>query len=132
MANYSIPILKVQYYWKSLKKSVQKFVRHCLQFQRTNLQTPNYAQLYLEATQMHMDLISMDVIGPFKIISRGNQYKLAVICVLTNYVICVPLVEKSADTVVNTYLKEIYRRFGGSWKKLSDIGSYSKTCNFEK
>ena len=62
----------------------------------------------------------MDLIGPFEITCRGNQYTLAMICMLTYYIMCVPLVDKSADTVVNVYLKEIYCRFGGRQKILSD------------
>ena len=97
---------------EGLKKSVQQCVRDCLQCQMTNLQTPNYPQLQLEVPKIPMGFISMDSIGPFEIMLRRNQYALTVICMFTNYVICVPLVDKSAP-VVNAYLKEIYCRFGG-------------------
>ena len=36
------------------------------------------------------------------------------ICMLTIYVICIPLVNKAADAVVNAYLKGIYCRLGRS------------------
>ena len=71
-----------------------------------NLQTPNNAQLHLEVLQ-----ISMDLIGPFEMTPIGNQYAMTVICMLTNYVMCIPLAGKSAATVVRTYLKDIYYRF---------------------
>ena len=35
-------------------------------------------------------------------------------CMLTNYVMCIPLLNKSADVVVNASLTETYCRFGGS------------------
>ena len=47
---------------------------------------------------------------------KGNQYALTMICMLNNYVICIPIPDKSADTVANVYLKEVYCRFGGSTK----------------
>ena len=75
--------LKMQYYWKGLKESGQKFDRHCLQCQTSNLQTPNYVQPH---PQTAMDLISMGLIGPFKSIIKGNQYALNVICMLINYI----------------------------------------------
>ena len=58
-----------------------------------------------------MDFISVDLIGPFEIKSRGNQYALTMNCMLTNYVMCLPLVDKSADVVVNTYFREINCRY---------------------
>ena len=48
-----------------------------------------------------MGFISMDLIGPFGTTSRENQYAKMVICMITNYILCVPLAEKSADIVVN-------------------------------
>ena len=106
--------LKRQYCWKCLKKSVHHFIRQCLQCQMTNWQTSNYAQLHLGASQMPMDFIAMHLIGLCKITLRENKCVLNMICILTNNVICASLVEKSADTVVNTYLKELYCRFGRS------------------
>ena len=55
--------LKRQYYWKGLKTSVQKYVRHCQKCQNTNLHTPNYVQLYLKIPQTLMDFISIDLTG---------------------------------------------------------------------
>ena len=85
----------------------QKFVKHCLHCQMTNLQIPNDAQLFLEIHQMPVDFISMDLIGSFKMVSVGNQYTLTVICMLTNYVMCIPLADQSADTQVSAYIRHI-------------------------
>ena len=63
---------------------------------------------------MPIYFILMDLIGPFEMTSRGNQYAVTVNCMLTNYVMCIPLVDKSADTVVSAYLKNIYCRLRGS------------------
>ena len=40
-------LLKMQYDWKGLKESMQRYVRHCPQCQTTNLQT-TYVQLHFE------------------------------------------------------------------------------------
>ena len=55
--------------------------------------------------QMLMNFISMDLAGPFQITTRGIQYTLILICMLTYYVMNIPLVDTSANTVVNQYLK---------------------------
>ena len=95
--------LKKQYYWKGLWESVQKFVRYCPQCQTTNLQTPNYVQLHLEIPQMPMDFISMNLIGPLEATKKGNQCTLTVICMLTNYIICVPIPDKSTHRSKGTF-----------------------------
>ena len=65
---------------------------------------------------MPMDFILLDLISPFEITLRRNQYGLAVICIFTNYVMHVLLLEKPANTVVYAYLKEKYCRFEGELK----------------
>ena len=49
-----------------------------------------------------------------------------------DYVVCIPLTDKSAYTVVRTYLKDIYCRFRGSRKILSDNGSEFKNSLFSE
>ena len=50
----------------------------------------------------------MDMIGSFEMTSRANWYTLTVVCMVTEYIMCLPLADKSADTLVSTYLKDMY------------------------
>ena len=52
-----------------------------------------------------MDSMSIYLIGLFEMTSRGNQYALTVICMLINYIMSIPLPDKSADTVVSAVFK---------------------------
>ena len=80
-----------------------------------------------------MDFISMDLIGEFKMGStQGNRYALTVICMLTGYTWCIPIVDKSAETIVRAYIKEVYSKYGGSRKILSDNGTEFKNKLFEQ
>ena len=64
-----------------------------------------------------MDFISMDLIGEFYPPSgRGNRYALTVICMLTGWVWCVPIPDKTANIVLNVYLKNVHHIFGPSQK----------------
>ena len=68
-----------------------------------------------------MDFISMDLIGEFYPPStRGNRYALTVICMLTGWVWCIPIPDKTANAVLNAYLKNVHHVFGPSKKILSD------------
>ena len=69
----------------------------------------------------------VDLIGPFEMTSRQNQYALTVVCMLINYVTCVTMTDKSVDTVMSAYLKDIYCGIRGTRKCPCDNGSELKT-----
>ena len=46
---------------------------------------------------------------------------------LTGYVFCVPLKTKTAEEVIQAYIDNVYAKFGGSLKILSDNGTDLKT-----
>ena len=74
-----------------------------------------------------MDFISMDLIGEFHPpMKEGFRYALTVICMLTGYTWCIPIRTKTAKEVVNAYMREIYYKYGGSQKILSDNGTEFK------
>ena len=77
-----------------------------------------------------MQFISMDLIGPFDPPSNGYHYTLMVICMLTGYTFCIPLNTKTASKVVQVYIDEVYAKFGGSMKILSDNGTEFKNKLF--
>ena len=80
-----------------------------------------------------MDFISMDLIGEFKMGStQGNRYALTVTCMLTGYTWCIPIADKSAETIVRAYIREVYSKYGGSRKILSDNGTEFKNKLFEQ
>ena len=51
---------------------------------------------------------------------------------LTGFVFCAPLKSKKAEEVIQTYLNEVYFRFGGSRKILSDNGMEFKNKIFNE
>ena len=51
---------------------------------------------------------------------------------LTGYVFCIPLKTKQANEVLQAYIDNVYAKFGGSLKILSDNGTEFKNQPFEK
>ena len=51
---------------------------------------------------------------------------------LTGYVFCVPLKTKTAEEVIQAYMDNIYSKFGGSLKMLSDNATEFKNKMFEQ
>ena len=125
-------LLKRLYYWKGLKPSVVHHIQRCYHCQRRNKQVVKYTTLHFDVTTFPMQFMSMDLIGEFHPpTSMGKKYELTVICMLTGYVFCVPLRTKTAEEVLQAYIDNVYSKFGGSLKILSNNGTEFKNKIFE-
>ena len=126
-------LLKRLYYWKGLKASVVHYIQRCYQCQRRNKQVVKYATLHFDVASFPMQFVSMDLIGEFHPpMSNGKRYTLTVICMLTGYVFCILLKMKTTEEVLQAYIDNVYAKFGGSLKMLSDNGTEFKNKIFEQ
>ena len=81
--------------------------------QEYTINAVRYTPRTFEIPEAQMDFISMDLIGEFRMGStNGNRFALTVICMLSGYTWCVPIPDKSAETVVKVYVKEVYNHWG--------------------
>ena len=126
-------LLKRLFYWKGLKPSVEKHIKMCYQCQRRNKKVVKYATLQFDVATFPMHFISMDLIGEFHPpTSKKNRYALTVICMLTGNVFCVPLKTKTDEEFIQAYIDNVYSKFGGSVKILSDNGTEFKNIIFDQ
>ena len=126
-------LLKRLNYWKGLKPSVEKHIKMCYPCQRRNRQVVNYATLHFDVATFPMQFISMDLTGEFHPPTvKKHKYALTVLCMLTGYVFCVPLKTKTTEEVIQAYINNVYSKFGGSMKILSDNGTKFKNKIFEQ
>ena len=125
-------LLKRTYYWKGMKTDVSNYVKQCKLCQKQNILPVNYVSGHFSAPMAPMEFISMDLIGDFTPSSKGNKYALTVICMLTGYTFCIPIPSKKASDVITAYIDNVYSKFGGSKKILSDNGTEFKNQLFEK
>ena len=70
--------------------------------------------------------IAIDTIGRLTVTTSGNKYALNCIDLLTSYVIAVPMLDKSTESMVEDYLSGILSRTGTFMVCLSDNGSELK------
>ena len=65
-------LLKILYYWKGLKPSVEKHIKRCYQCQRRNRQVVKYATLHFDVATFPMQFISTDLSGEFHLPTVEN------------------------------------------------------------
>ena len=85
-----------------------------------------HPQLHLEIPKVPFACIAIDTIGKLPITSSGNKYALTCIYLLTSYMIAVPILDKTTESIVEAYLSGILSRTGASMVCLSDNGSELK------
>ena len=126
-------ILRRSYYWKGMKSFIATYVKRCDLCRQHNATATRYVKGTFEIPKAPMDFISMDLIGEFyPPSSQGNRYALTVICMLTGWVWCIPIPDKTANAVLKAYLKEVHHVFGPSKKVLSDNGTEFKNDLFDR
>ena len=115
-----------------MRPEVTRYVKQCKLCRTHNSASTRYVQGTFEVPEAPMDFISMDLIAKFNPPStQGNKFAFTVICMLSGWTWCIPIVDKSAPVMVQAYLKNVHHLFRPSQKILSDNGSEFKNKLFE-
>ena len=77
--------LKRLYYSQGMRQKTHQYVRSCHKCPIMNLQKTHFIILHQDIAQTPQDHISIDLLGPYNVISRGNSYILTVVFNLTGY-----------------------------------------------
>ena len=113
--------LKSRYYWKGMKKSIHEHCTQCQVCAKHNIKTQQLRNKHFSTPPQPMEFIAMDLNGEFHpASSKGNRFALTAVCMLTGFTFCIPIKNKKAEDVINTYLNHICCTFGPSRKILTD------------
>ena len=88
---------------------------------------------HFKTPEVPVKLICMDLVGPIMpVTSTVNRFILTCIDMLTGFTVAIPIKDKAADTVCDTYRAHIYCTFGGSTRMLTDNGTEFKNEQMDK
>ena len=100
-------MMRCYFWWISMWRDTHQHMNTCklhIQFLPSKMCTQ---PLHLEIPQVPIEWCTVDCIGPLPATSKGHRHALTFICLLTSYLITVPLKTKTADEVLMVYMKEI-------------------------
>ena len=98
-----------------MKPFTMWYVKSCTLCRSHNATATHYMKGTFEVPKAPMDFISMDLIGEFHPpSSERNKYTLTTICMLTGWVWCISIKDKTTTIVVRAYLKGVHHVFGPS------------------
>ena len=117
---------KRRFWWKGMQRDINYHISNCITCSKNLPNISCHPQLNLETPKVPFTCIAINTIGKLPTTSSGNRYALTCIDLLTSYVIAVPMLDKTAESVVEAYLSGILCRARASMVCLSYNGSELK------
>ena len=114
--------LKRRFWWKGMQRDVKHHISNCITCSKNLPNISFHHQLHLEIPKVPFTCIAINTIGKLCTTSSGNRYALTYIDLLTSYIIAVPMLDKTAESVVEAYLPGILSRARDSMVYLLDNG----------
>ena len=99
-------LIKHQYYWKGMNKDIHKYIANCALCHREKANIQNYPLQMMEIPNRPFNKIAIDLVTKCKTSTSGNKHILTIIDHLTGWPEAFPIPDKSADTLVLTFINE--------------------------
>ena len=97
---------KYQYYWKGLNKDIRKYIANCTLCCREKAKVQAYPLQMTEIPDRPFDKIAIDLVMECEKSTSGNKHILTIIDHLTGWLEAFPILDKSADTIVSTFINQ--------------------------
>ena len=98
-------LIKSQYYWKGMNKDIRKYIVNCVLCQ-WEVKVQQYPLQMTEILDRPFDKIAIDLVTESKTSISGYKHILNIIDYLTGWPEAFSIPDKSADTIVATFINE--------------------------
>ena len=97
---------KCQHYWEGMNKDIRKYITNCVLCQREKAKVQAYTLQMMEIPDRPFDKIAIDLVTECETSTSGNKHMLKIIDHLTGWPETFPILDKSADTIVSTFINQ--------------------------
>ena len=97
-------LIKCQYYWKGMNKDIQKYIANCTSCWREKATVQSYPLQMTEIPERPFDKIAIDLVMECETSTSFNKHILTIIDHLTGWPEACLTLDKSADTIVSTFI----------------------------
>ena len=116
-------LIKRQYYWKGMNKDIWKYIANCILCWWEKAKVQQYPLQMTEIPDRPFDKIAIDLVTECETSTSGNKHILTIIDHLTRWPEAFPIPDKSADTIVSTFIYKYVPVHMCPWYILSDNGT---------
>ena len=103
----TVNIICRYFWWPGMRQSIYQHIRTCQLCVQSFPNKVNTKPMHLEIPQVLFAGCAVDTIGLLPTSSKGNKYVLTFMCLLTSYLIAIPLKSKTVEEVTMAYIKHI-------------------------
>ena len=97
-------LIKCQYYWKGMNKDIQKYIANCTLCWQEKAMVQSYPLQMTEILETPFNKIAIDLVMECETFTSGNKHIFTIIDHLTGWPEAFPVLDKSADTIVSTFI----------------------------
>ena len=115
-------LIKRQYYWKGMNKGIRKYIANCVLCWREKAKVQHYALQMTEIPDRPFGKITIDLVTECETSTSGNMHILTIMYHLTGWPEAFSIPDKSADTIVTTFISEYLPVHMCPWYILLDNG----------
>ena len=122
-----------QAYWLTWKTDVQRYCKaceSCARYHRGNPPKQGYLQPFFAASPM--ELVSIDICGPFPRTGNANRFIITMVDHFTKYAAAYSVPNHTAETVAHEVMHGWISRFGTPIQLLSDQGAEFESKLFQE
>ena len=99
-------LIKRHYYWKGMIKDIRKYIAKCILCRCETAKVQQYPLQMTEIPDRPFDKIAIDLVTECDRSTSGNKHILTIIDHLTGWPEAFPIPDKSADTIVSTFINK--------------------------
>ena len=99
-------LIKCHYYWKGMNKDMKKYITTCTFCHREKAKVQAYLLQMTEIPDRPFNKIAIDLVTECETSNSGNKHILTIIDHLTGWPEAFPMLDKSADTIVSTFINQ--------------------------
>ena len=103
-ATHTYCLTKHQYYWKGINKDIRKYIANCTLCHREKAKVQSYPLQMTEIPEGPFDKIAIDLVTGCETSTSGNKHILTIIDHQTGWLQAFPILDKSPDTIVSTFI----------------------------
>ena len=111
------------YVWPGVWRDIVTFIKKCSVCQIYAKQKDHVEIGDMPISAYPMQIIGVDLIGPFVESTRGNKYALTIVDHCSGWGEAIPILNKRAETVLNAFHNEFIPRHGVPHILISDSGT---------
>ena len=97
-------LIKRQYYWKGMNKDIRKYIAPCALCHREKAEAQQYPLQMTEILDRPLNKIAINLVTECDTSTSGNKHILTIIYHLTGWLEAYPIPDKTADTIVSTFI----------------------------